>query len=126
MTHFDTSNGSITVNGKTVEPCTLTSCGACGKISYQKLMRKGKTCRERDSSFPAFSYSLHFDNLPKLLDIEGAFPSLCVANICSNVFLIYSNSLSNSFPVHKSNANITFTQLSNGLVIDQFSPTSSQ
>jgi hypothetical protein len=47
-------------------------------------------------------------------------------NIRSNIFLIYSNSVSNSFVINPPNNTITFTQTSNGLVIDQLSPTSTQ
>ena len=127
MAHFDMSNGSISVNGKTSNVCDKNTCIACGKISYIKNFSIAQKTLPRDDWFPVKADFFTVTRLPITVTLEPPFPSIFCANIFSNSFLIYSNSLSNSFPVYQSaDTNITFTSTSNSVIIDYVSPTSIQ
>ena len=126
MAHFDMSTGSITVNGKTSNVCDKNTCIACGKISYIKKFSIAQKTLPRDDWFPVKADFFTVGRLPVTVTLEPPFPSIFCANIFSNSFLIYSNSLSNSFPVYHSDNTITFTTTSNSVIIHHVSPTSIQ
>lgn len=103
MAHFDMSSGAITVNGKTSLPNVRTTCICCGSVAYSELWNQSKNVFPKDDWFPVQS-SGHIlvptTKLPFTFVPDGPpFPSICSLNILSNIYLIYSNSMSNSFPV---------------------------
>lgn len=127
MAHFDMSNGSISVNGKTSTIHDQNSCVACGKVSYIKNFSTAQKTVPRDDWFPVKADLFTVTRLPITVTLEPPFPSIFGANILSNNFVIYSNSASNSFPVYQpADTNITFTSTSNSVIIDYVSPTSIQ
>lgn len=129
MAHLDMVTGAMTVNGRTSFPHMTETCVACGTLSYRELFWTSNGVTPRDDWFPASTRGYinnSIEYFPKTFVPNGPYPTLDLLNIRSNVFLIYSNSVSNSFVINPPDSSLTFTQTSNGLVIDQLSPTSTQ
>jgi hypothetical protein len=129
MAHLDMVTGAMTVNGRTSFPHVTDTCVACGTLSYRELFQTSNGVTPRDDWFPVSSRGSVLGTIvsfPRTLVPMGPFPSIDLLNIRSNIFLIYSNSVSNSFVINPPDNTITFTQTLNGLVIDQLSPTSTQ
>lgn len=121
MAHFDMSNGTLTVNGKTSNMFCLDTC-SCGQLSYKDLFNLSSNVTPKDEWFPrevVFFRGLivqHNKTLPNIFPLVTLITtsrdyllsnSFVSPKSTPDYFLVYSNSSTNSFIV--SNLSSEFT-----------------